>query len=75
MGSYIIIVEIDENAHIYYDCSCENKRLMEISQDLGFRSIVFIRFNPDDYTIKNEKKLSCWGINKIGIFLRIIYPF
>ena len=52
MADHIIIVEIDENAHINYDSSCENKRLMELSQDLGFRPIVFIRFNPDDYIDK-----------------------
>jgi len=57
MGSHIIIVEIDENAHTDYDCSCENKRLMEISQDLGFRPIIFIRFNPDDYMNKNGNKI------------------
>jgi hypothetical protein len=34
MGSHIIIVEIDENKHTDYDCSCENKRLMELSKDL-----------------------------------------
>ena len=39
---------------IYPDCSCENKRIMEISQDLGHRPIVFIRFNPDEYN-KNGK--------------------
>ena len=65
MGSHIIIVEIDENAHTNYDCSCENKRLMEISQDLDFRPIVFIRFNPDDYIDKEGKKIrSCWKINR-----------
>ena len=65
LGTHIIIVEIDENAHTEYDCSCENKRLMEISQDLGFRPIVFIRFNPDDYIDKNGKKIkSCWKINR-----------
>ena len=65
MGSHIIIVEIDENAHTDYDCSCENKRLMEISQDLEFRPIIFIRFNPDSYTDKNGNKIkSCWKINK-----------
>ena len=65
MGSHIIIVEIDENAHTDYDCSCENKRLMELSQDLGFRPIVFIRFNPDDYLDKLGKKIkSCWKTNK-----------
>lgn len=65
MGSHIIIVEIDENAHTDYDCSCENKRLMEISQDLGHRPIVFIRFNPDDYINKEGIKISsCWKLNR-----------
>jgi hypothetical protein len=65
MGTHVIIVEIDENAHTDYDCSCENKRLMEISQDLGHRPIVFIRFNPDDYTDKDGNKIkSCWKLNR-----------
>jgi hypothetical protein len=64
MGTYIIIIEIDENQHVNYDCSCENKRLMEISQDVGHRPIVFIRFNPDDYIDSNGKKIkSCWSPN------------
>lgn len=64
-GSHIIIIEIDENAHANYDCSCENKRLMEISKDLGHRPIVFIRFNPDSYIDKDSKKIkSCWSSNK-----------
>ena len=49
MGSHIIILEVDENKHSNYDCSCENKRLMILSQDLQHRPIVFIRFNPDSY--------------------------
>jgi hypothetical protein len=57
MGSHIIIVEIDENAHTNYVHSCENKRLIELSQDLGHRAIVFIRFNPDDYINKSGKKI------------------
>ena len=67
LGYQIVIIEIDENQHIDYDCSCENKRIMELSQDLGHRPIVFIRFNPDDYT-KNGKTIpSCWGVNEKGI--------
>jgi hypothetical protein len=55
LGFQVIIIEVDENQHINYDCSCENKRLMEISQDIGHRPLVFIRFNPDSYvTMKNE---------------------
>ena len=67
MGEQVIIVEIDENQHTDYDCSCENKRTMELSKDIGHRPLVFVRFNPDDY-INNEKKItSCWGTNKSGI--------
>ena len=68
MGSHIIIVEVDENKHTEYDCSCENKRLMELSQDLQHRPIVFIRFNPDDYT--NQEGIlvkSCWKLNRLGV--------
>jgi len=63
----IIIVEVDENQHIDYDCSCENKRIMELSQDLEHRPIVFIRFNPDDYTKDGINVSSCWARNKNGI--------
>jgi hypothetical protein len=71
MGSHVVIVEIDENAHTDYDCSCENKRLMEISQDLSHRPIVFIRFNPDDYKDKEGNKIkSCWKLNrKTGLII------
>ena len=68
MGSHIVIIEIDEYKHAEYECSCENKRIMEISQDVGHRPIVFIRFNPDGYTDVNDKKItSCWSLNKLGI--------
>ena len=68
MGDRIIIVEIDENKHTTYDCSCENKRLMEISKDLQHRPIIFIRFNLDSYTDKNGVKISsCWKVNGLGI--------
>jgi hypothetical protein len=63
MGTHILIIEVDENKHTDYDCSCEHKRLMEISKDLAHRPIVFIRFNPDAYgSIKSP-----WKTNKNGI--------
>jgi hypothetical protein len=68
MGSHIIIIEIDENKHTDYDCGCEHKRLMELSQDLQHRPIIFIRFNPDDYTNQNGVLVkSCWKLNKLGV--------
>ena len=68
LGYRIIIIEVDENNYTDYDCISENKRLMEISQDLGDRQIVFIRFNPDGYT--NQEGIyikSCWKLNKLGV--------
>ncbi len=67
LGYQILIIEIDENQHINYDCSCDNKRIMELSQDLGHRPIIFIRFNPDGYINKEKNIDSCWAINKQGI--------
>jgi hypothetical protein len=66
--SHVIIIEVDENKHDNYDCSCENKRLMELSKDLAHRPIVFIRFNPDGYIDKDGKKVSsCWRLNGLGV--------
>ena len=60
----VIIIEVDENQHTDYDCSCENRRIMELSQDVGHRPIVFIRFNPDSYKNNNNENItSCFRIN------------
>ena len=70
LKNQIIIVEVDENQHQSYDCSCENKRIMEISQDLKFKNTVFIRFNPDAYYDKDDNKITtCWTPNKKGILV------
>jgi len=69
-GSNAIIVEIDEYQHKDYDSTCENKRIMELSQDLQHKPITFIRFNPDSYK-NNDNKLvqSCWRTNKLGVYM------
>jgi len=67
LGYQVIVVEIDENQHESYDCSCENKRLMLLSQDVGHRPMVFIRFNPDDYLSSDKKVTSCWSLNQLGV--------
>ena len=65
LGYQVIIIEIDENQHTSYDCSCENKRLVELSKDINHRNLIFIRFNPDSYiTRENETINSCWKIDK-----------
>uniref|UniRef100_A0A6C0KLH2 Uncharacterized protein n=1 Tax=viral metagenome TaxID=1070528 RepID=A0A6C0KLH2_9ZZZZ len=67
LGYQVIIVEIDENQHRSYDCSCENKRLMQLSQDVEHRPIVFIRFNPDGYRTSMGPIPSCWGYDGRGM--------
>ena len=67
LRNQILIIEVDENQHTDYDCSCENKRIMELSQDVGHTPIVFIRFNPDEYEENGTKISSCWGLDKNGI--------
>jgi len=60
LGYQIIIIEVDENQHVDYNVECENKRIMEISQDIGHRPIIFIRFNPDSYTENGIEHKTCW---------------
>jgi hypothetical protein len=67
LGYQVIIIEIDENQHNEYDCSCNNKRIMELSKDVGHRPIIFIRFNPDGYLNNKTKITSCWRIDGRGI--------
>ncbi len=56
-GTYIIIIECDEDSHRSY--SCENKRVMTMFQDAGLRPTIIIRFNPDKY-----KDKFCFGFDE-----------
>ena len=67
LGSHVIIVEVDENQHSTYESICENKRLMTLSQDLGHRPMVMVRFNPDGYENESGEKIpSPWRKSKTG---------
>ena len=68
LGYHVLMIEVDENRHDNYDCSCENKRLMQLAQDICHRNMVVIRFNPDAYeTLKGKRIPSCWKLNKLGV--------
>lgn len=54
-GTHFVIVEVDENQHSHITPECENIRMKNIHQALGL-SVVFIRYNPDNYTVGEEKK-------------------
>ena len=51
-GSHCLMIEIDEHHHMNYEC--EHKRMLQLYEDIGFRNIVFLRFNPDGY--QEDKK-------------------
>ena len=61
--THVLIIEVDEHAHLTYDQRCENRRMMELSEDIGHRPMVLIRFNPDG----NSNGPSCWGVNDSGL--------
>ncbi len=54
----VLIIEIDENQHKYYNLKDEELRIAQIYQDTG-KNLIIIRFNPDKYIengkIKNPK--------------------
>ena len=58
--THTIVGENDENKHD--KVSCENKRMMELFQDLGNRPLVMVRFNPD----KNKTSEGCFKFTKTG---------
>lgn len=64
-GSHCLMIEIDENKHTNY--SCEEKRMVELYEDIGFRKIIFLRFNPDGYTLENKKYPSPFKYTSSGI--------
>ncbi len=48
-GTFVIIVEVDENQHGSYPEACECQRMVNIHQSFGGLKVVFIRYNPDKY--------------------------
>jgi hypothetical protein len=64
--SYSIIIEIDEDQHIGYNSLCDNRRTMELFQDLGERPIIFIRLNPDSYKVDGKTIQGCFIQSKSG---------
>ncbi len=71
-GTHIIIIEIDESQHKTYECRCEQARMINITQDYGGIPVTFIRFNPDSYIDKNNKKQNSKIEDRLGVLSEII---
>ena len=70
--THVIIIEIDENEHKSYDDTCNNRRTMELSQDVGHRPIVFIRLNPDGYTLDGKRMKGSFSLTKKTGELKVV---
>lgn len=65
--THVVMGEIDEEGHNTSEyCSCENKRTMQLMQDVNMRPIVLIRLNPDAYRGENGREASCFKRGKDG---------
>ncbi|MDD4931441.1 MAG: hypothetical protein PHG66_04850 [Candidatus Colwellbacteria bacterium] len=81
MLTHTVIIENDEEQHKNYDC--ENKRLMQLFEDLGNRPLVMIRFNCDKYKeheacfkFSDKNIISStgeWDLRKVELLDRIKY--
>jgi hypothetical protein len=56
-GNKIIVLECDEHQHRDRACVCEQTRMVNISQSFGGVPVYFIRWNPDDYSPLNPRKI------------------
>lgn len=54
-SGFFVVIEVDEFQHFSYISECENTRMINISQSLGGPTM-FIRFNPDNYTVGKSKQ-------------------
>ena len=55
-GLFKIVIEVDESQHKHIPDTCDLKRMVILHQDFG-EDVVFIRYNPDNYTDRSGKEV------------------
>lgn len=70
---FYLIVEVDENQHSSYPCECEQSRMIQIHNDCKGTPVIFIRYNPDDYTTNGIKYP--WNKSRETTLLKVIKSF
>tara|TARA_Y100000389_G_scaffold128022_2_gene125396 strand:- start:15164 stop:16834 length:1671 start_codon:yes stop_codon:yes gene_type:complete len=55
MNTHMVILEVDEFQHSHYLCDCEYTRMFNISNAFGGLPVIWLRYNPDPYMIKNTR--------------------
>lgn len=64
-GSHCLVIEVDEHRHRAYEC--EMKRMTTLFEDVYYRSIIFLRFNPDGYTENTKTHRSPFEYTPTGL--------
>jgi very-short-patch-repair endonuclease len=54
-GTHVVVIECDEYQHNTYEQDCEEVRMVNIQQSLGIYT-VFIRYNPDTFSINGKQQ-------------------
>lgn len=54
---HVVILEVDEYAHKFYNRECECIRILELSEQAQGLPIVVIRFNPKKKLLKELKRM------------------
>lgn len=71
LAKHCVVVEIDENQHKSYTELCECRRLNEITNGIGGKSVIFIRYNPDS-TKNNGNEINFIKNDKLDLLIKTI---
>ncbi len=75
MGTFFLIIEIDEGQHRRYNQDCERARVVNLHVDVGQMPIIVVRFNPDKFMdAAGRKHASCWGSTKTLELCKVVHP-
>ena len=55
-NTHYVIIEVDEHQHENYEELCECTRMINITQSLGGKPVIFIRYNPDEFKFNKRKR-------------------
>jgi len=71
LDKHCVLVEVDENQHSKYDDSCECSRLNQIVGGIGGKSVIVIRYNPDNIR-HNNKKVNVSIENRLAKLVKVV---
>ena len=56
MGTHVVILEVDEGQHKDRQCTCEQARMVNVTQGLGGLHVRWLRYNPDAFKLPSGRQ-------------------